>query len=167
MLPNGDSTDVIKELEFWFRRFVKLLVDAIETISNLLFRVLTDQGGFGQAMRVLIDAMCYLINLLLGIWNMIWCPLLRDTVGPGLQALEGGISSVVKILGLADAFRPALSAMRAVHTTLSGMDCTRTMKCTSMDHPIPEEAIGVLPVTSRCWAGTSILHPSKIPPSVK
>jgi hypothetical protein len=150
LIPGTDFAVVVKELEFWFMELLAVLIDAMKEIANLLFRVFTGTGGFGEMMKTLVNLICEFINYMVQLFNMTMCALLRDQVAPGIKGLILLLRGTATVLGLdAD---DAITALDAIHEVLDRLTCDTSWECQQLFEETSEIDIGVLPVTTRCWA---------------
>ena len=139
----------MQEIEFWFEKLVILLFDTLKQIGNLLFRMISNTGGLGSAMKELVNILCWFVSVVLDIWNVTLCVLMRDVVAPILQILLDILQAVIGVLGgdphILDLLHDVLDVMR-------NLECNTTLTCSNLGVELPSQAVGALPVTSRCWA---------------
>jgi hypothetical protein len=145
MLPGADISAITKELEFWFIRLMTMLADSITAIANLMFRMVTDSPGLGQAMKELINLLCATVQVLYDIYNITVCPILTNIVRPIIIKLKELISSF-------PGHDPSIvTDLEKIQRTLD-LSCNEQFPCIQVETEVSAQELGVLPVTSRCWA---------------
>jgi hypothetical protein len=145
----GDNAQIMRELEFWFKRYLRLVLESITAMADLLFRMLTDTGGLGTVMKALVNALCLFVNTLMKFWNSVMCWILKTMIGPLLQALIGVFRPVIEFFKVADG---VLSLIDNILHQITTAGCDTQFDCTTLTQTVPIQGLGVLPVTSRCWA---------------
>lgn len=146
----GESqTETIQEVEFWFTRLVLLVADSLKELANLVFRVVFDSGGFGSAMKVIIEALCYIVNAMMVVWNNTGCWIFKNVAVPIVRFLIDILRPVISF------FIPGaygiISLLEQMVSFLGSMDCNMQFNCTYPGTPTPSRPIGATPVATRCW----------------
>jgi hypothetical protein len=145
----GDLTEVMQEVEFWFMRLVTLIYDSLKEIGNLCFRIVTDTGGVGDAFKALVGALCWLVQAALYCYNISICWILKVIVAPICQIILDIIRSIMGMFGGDVAI---FGLFDTVLEAITSSTCDATMQCSNEGVYIPTQEMGILPVTSRCWA---------------
>jgi hypothetical protein len=140
---------IIKEIMFWFTRLIDLLLEAMVQMANLVYLMVSDMGVFGKVIRDIIQFICQTINLLYGVYNNTLCVLLKGVVHDILKGCADTFHSI-PIVGLA--LRDVIVDLNRLAQTCRQLNCNQQFNCQSFTLDKPTERLGVLPVTSRCWA---------------
>jgi hypothetical protein len=145
----GDATVVVQEIEFWFLRLVMIIFDSLKEIGNLLFRMISDTGGIGDAMKTLVNMLCGFVNFLLDFYNTILCQIMKNVTAPICQGLIDVLKPVLSFFKIPTGI---FDLLEKIIDTIRKSTCNTKWECNEMLVNLPTQQFGVLPVTSRCWA---------------
>jgi hypothetical protein len=130
---------------------MNMLFDMITEIANLFFSMVMDTGGFGTIIKDTIKMICDLINICMLIYNNTICVMMKDFVYPMLKALVDFLQFLAQWSN-SDALTAISTYIGYIVSVIDLMDCTHMFECSDFTRATPQERVGVLPVTSRCWA---------------
>jgi hypothetical protein len=108
----------------------------------------TDTGGWGAALKALVKVLCDFSNMVLYAWNVTGCWILKEIVYPIVELLLDILQHVVNLIGSGGEI---LGFLRQINEAILNGDCSQTLVCAELIAPLPDQQLGVLPVTSRCW----------------
>ena len=68
---NGEAEygQILAELEFWFNKLVLLVVESIKQLANLLFNMIFSTGPLGSVMKMIVQLLCHVVQIILKVWN--------------------------------------------------------------------------------------------------
>jgi hypothetical protein len=144
----GDMEAVVQEIEFWFMQLVMVIFDSLKEIGNLLFRMISDTGGIGNAMKTLVNALCMFVNVLLEVYNNVLCELMKKVTMPICKIFLDLLRPIISFFGGDTAIFDFLD--RIIHA-IQGSTCSLKWECNQLGVSVPTQLMGSLPVTSRCW----------------
>lgn len=152
LLPMSSETidSIIGEIQFWFVKLILLLSESLKQIANLFFRVIFDSGGFGSAMKTIIELLCQFANFIIVVWNWTGCVFARDVVNPILGFLINILRPIISLFSPDDGGIIAL--LLEINRAIDGLTCDYSLNCTYPDTDKIKSPTGALPVASSCWA---------------
>ena len=139
-------------MQFWFQKLLLFFIAAIEEIANILYQIVFDTGPFGQALKVIIDLMCQVIQIMIWTWNYVGCYIMKIFVAPLLDAIVNIIEAIVNLIGQG---YEVVSGMRQIIDMIYDADCNVSVSCSFPERKQVGLEYGALPVATRCWADYS------------
>lgn len=140
--------EVVKEIQYWFTELVILLSESLKEIGNLFFRMLFDSGGFGTVMKQLMQAVCYLLNLILIVWNYTGCVVFKGFVLPLMEALVNILAAIIQLFSSDSGIITLLNSLIRYGRDVT---CDTSIQCQFLHSDVLDLPDGALPVASRCW----------------
>lgn len=155
LIPNSSSEDiqqVVVEIQFWFNKLITFMIKAVEELANILYQIVFDTGPFGQALKVVIEILCFIVWIIIQAWNYFICHVLKIFVVPLLEGLVSIIEGIVSIIGQG---WEVVNGLRELVRMMYDMNCDVQVNCTFPQTKTPGIEFGALPVATRCWADYS------------
>lgn len=150
VMSSSDTIDsVTKEIMFWFTQLITLVADSLKQVSNLLFRMVFDQGGFGTEIKEVLQAICVMFNWVLDVWNVTGCQILKTVISPIVGFLLDILSNIIGLFG---GPREILNFLYEINTMIASIQCDFKVPCVPTHSNNMSSPDGALPVSSRCWA---------------
>jgi hypothetical protein len=150
LIPGLDSMlAVVHEIEFWFMQLVNIIFESLKEIGNLIFKIVSNMGGAGNAMKTLVNVLCRTFNVALTVYNFTVCEIMKNVIAPICQIMLDLLKPIVNFFGGDTAIFDLLDR---VVDTIKSSNCNETITCDELGVTLPDEFAGSLPVTSRCWA---------------
>ena len=72
MIPTigkAEYGQILAELEVWFNKPVLLVVESIKQLTNLLFNMIFSTGLLGSIMKMIVQLLCSIVQIILKVWN--------------------------------------------------------------------------------------------------
>jgi hypothetical protein len=126
----GSKDETIKELEFWFKRYLRLIFESVVAMVNLFFRMIFDTGGFGETMKALLNLICAFISIVMDAYNQTLCVWLKSVIAPCIKLL---IDAVTPILEFFNVNNGLVSMLSGIVDSIIGSDCAYSMPCSGIE----------------------------------
>lgn len=106
MLPLSGETqsEILAEAQFYFLKLVQLTFESMKEIANLIFQMIFDMGGFGEAMKIILKMLCEFANIVYQAWNWTGCWLCKNIINPIVSALIDILRPVLAMFSPAGKF---------------------------------------------------------------
>ena len=144
-----NAATVVQEIEFWFMQLVMIIFDSLKEIGNLLFRIISDTGGIGDAMKTIVNLLCQFVNVMLDIYNNILCDIMKNVTLPICRIFLNILRPIISFFGGDTSIFDLLD--KIIHA-IDSSSCNMKWECSHLGVNLPTQLMGVLPVSSRCWA---------------
>lgn len=140
-------------MQFWFTKMLDLFIEALKQISNILYQIVFDIGPLGSALKFILDAICFILKIVLAAWNLWVCPMMKTVVAPILDFLVAIISVLMSLLG--GLGQELIKPMQDMVQALYDLECNANIECGMPTSTSKNLEFGALPVATRCWADYS------------
>jgi hypothetical protein len=178
MLPISGETqsEILAEAQFYFLKLVQLTFESMKEIANLIFQMIFDMGGFGEAMKIILKMLCEFANIVYQAWNWTGCWLCKNIINPIVSALIDILRPVLAMFSPAGKYiylffiifsirslniisyitgNGILGFLIFIKRLIDGFTCSGRIPCDFADRAPSYRPLGTLPVASRCWADYS------------
>ena len=164
-LSAEDLKEIFGQILALFLEFVKMIVDVIEAMGKLLYRVLFDLTGVGRVFRDLINTMCEVLTSVVNVLKSVYCDFVKALV-EGLVGFLTWVSDFVERdlnsvcfgnCGFGNKMAGTRSTARTINQYATGelrSWCeSEGEPCTPIE-PDPPDSMGLgdHPFPTRCWA---------------
>lgn len=149
--PAEQMRAAIAEIEYWFVRLWDTIVAIVKELGNMLFRLVFESAGLGNAMKQLLEFLCMLVNTVINIVSEIRC-FVMQTVAVGIMNTYITVLSPVCSFLRIGACNDHIAKVERLRDHLRDSQCRiETMNCNEIflrDEGVPD---GTLPIASSCW----------------